>query len=68
MSLDTGSIVSYIGWYMMSRIGRYMTINEGVLSDGNWELTSLISVSTSTRNRESTTIVVWSATECSGRY
>ena len=68
MNLDTGSIVSYIGWSMMSRIGRYMTINEGVLSDGNWELTRLISVSTSTRNGESATIAVWSATGCSGRY
>ena len=76
MSLDTGSIVSCMGRYMMNilvgswnyGVGRSVTISEGVSSDGDWELMILISVSTSSRNGGSTSMTVWSATGGSGGY
>ena len=76
MSLDTGSIVSCMGIYMMTvlvgslddGVGRSVIISKGVSSDGDWELMNLISISTSPRNGWSTSMNVWSATGVSGGY
>ena len=76
MSLDTGSVVSRMEWYMMSilvgsmddGVDRSVTIIEVFSSDGGWELMSFISISTSSRNERSTSMTVWSATGGSGGY
>ena len=76
MSLNTGSIVSCMGWYIMSmlacsrddRVDRSMTINAGVSSDSDWELMIFISVSTSSRNGGSTSMTCWSSIGGYGGY
>ena len=76
MSLTTGYIVSCMGWSMMSMLAgsrddgvdKSMTINAGVSSDGDWELMIFISVSTSSRNRDSTSMTIWSSTGGNGDY
>ena len=76
MSLDTGSIVSCMGKYMMGvlvgswddGLGRSVTISKCVSSNSDWELMNLILISTSSRNGWSTSMNVWSATGVSGGY
>ena len=76
MSLNTDSIVSCMKWSMMSMLAgsrddgvdKSMTINAGVSSDGDWELMIFISVSTSSRNRDSTSMTIWSSTGGNGDY
>ena len=76
MSLNTGYIVSRMGWSMMSilvgswddGVDRSVTINTSVSSDGDWELTNCISVSISSRNRGRTSMTVWSLIGGNGGY
>ena len=76
MNLSTGSIVSRIEWSMMGilvgswddGVDKSVTINTSVSSDGDWELTSLISGWTASKNGRSTSMTIWSSTEGSGGY
>ena len=66
MSLNTCSIVSHVRLSMMiilvdswgDGVGRSVTISADLLSDGDCELMCFISVSTSSRNRGSTSMTL----------
>ena len=76
MSLNIDSVVSDVGGSMMSilvgswydRAGRYVTISSDLSSDNDWELTSFISVSTSSKNGGSTSMTVWFSAGGNGGY
>ena len=76
MILNTGYIVSCMGWSMMSilvgsrydGVERSMTINAGVSSNGDWELMNCISVSISSKNGGIASVTVWSLIGSNGGY
>ena len=76
ISLTVGSVVSDVGEYMMGIMAgswddgasRYVIISADPSSDGDWELMSLISISTSSRTRGSISLSVWFSTWGNGGY